>query len=97
MSKTNATTTWAPWSAGAALTRRVRAWNNRGPDENSIHAVGNGRIVALAAGPNRDCLFGPPYSSPNVMQVTVRCDRPATGTARREAGAAIWASATTLV
>ncbi len=85
------------WTDGAdyQLTKRLRHWYHDQIDENSIHAVGNGLIVALSAGPNVDCLFGPPYSSPNVLKLATQCEPGAEATARREIGTAIWHHAIT--
>ena len=59
--------------AGASplvLAERRRVWTNQGADDNSIHAMRNGRLVVLSAGPDISCLFGPPYTSPNLLQLS---------------------------
>lgn len=74
----------------ADMAERVRLWSNRGPDENSIHAIGNGHLVVLAAGPDISCLFGPPYTSPNILQLATTSPCVLSDQARREPGTAIW-------
>lgn len=73
-----------------ALSQRERLWTSGQRDENSIHAVGNGQMVALSTGPNVECLFGPPYSSPNILQIETRCEKAISAVSRRELCAAIW-------
>lgn len=40
----------------------------------SIHGTGNGQILAYHHGPDIIQLFGPPYSSPSLCNVTVTGD-----------------------
>lgn len=69
---------------------KVRTWDNRGGDDGSVHAMGNGSMVAYASGPDLINLYGPPYSSPNILCIHTKCDKPLCDEATREPGAAIW-------
>lgn len=68
----------------------MRKWNNQSSDDVSIHAMGNGELLAYGFGPDIAHLYGPPYSSPNILQLYTKCDQPLTDQAEREAQTAIW-------
>lgn len=70
--------------------QRVRTWTNKGADDGSIHAMGNGKMITYACGPNIAFLYGPPYSSPSVLRLTCESDRELTDQAVREMWTAIW-------
>ena len=56
----------------------------------AVHAVGNGKIIVYAQGPNLINLFGPPYSSPNILTIETLPDEEFTNKITRELGTAIW-------
>ncbi len=85
-----------PMDKSPAMAQRTRCWNSQGEDENSMHALGNGRMIVLAAGPNIDCLFGPPYTSPNILQMKAFCQQTLEDRANRELGRAVWHHVMTL-
>src|SRR5450830_1682550 len=68
----------------------MRTWTNTAADDGSTHAMGNGQLVAYGRGPDIPFLYGPPYSSPNIMTLTTECDHPITDEAKREPGTAVW-------
>jgi hypothetical protein len=55
-------------AAGAAeassVAFRERIWNSAGPDDGSVHCLGNGELMAYEQGPNIIQIFGPPYAAP---------------------------------
>ena len=68
----------------------VRVWSNRGSDEGSVHAMGNGKMVAYGQGPNLVFLYGPPYSTSNILSLSTESNQAVTDEATRESGSAIW-------
>lgn len=68
----------------------MRTWTNTAADDGSTHAMGNGQLVAYGRGPDIPFLYGPPYSSPNIMTLATECDQPITDVANREPGTAVW-------
>lgn len=67
----------------------VRTWSNK-EDGGAVHVMGNGEILACGRGPELVNLYGPPYTSPNVLTMTVDYDGLLTNSAVREPGTAIW-------
>ena len=72
------------------MAETIRTWNNKSEDSGVIHAVGNGKIVAYGQGPDLINLFGPPYSSPNILAIETLCVSNITDKIKRESGSAIW-------
>ena len=68
----------------------TRYWHNQTPTDPSIHAMGNGELLAYGEGPDIVQLYGPPYSSPNILQMRTCCEAPLGDEAEREAHTAIW-------
>lgn len=67
----------------------MRNWTS-GEGNGSIHAMGNGDMIAYAQGPNLTNLFGPPYSSPNIITLSTESPEPLQDSAEREPGTSIW-------
>jgi len=68
----------------------MRRWDNHGDDDGSIHVMGNGEMVACGQGPDLVKLYGPPYSSPNILTLSTLGDDYLVDDARREPHSAIW-------
>ena len=68
----------------------MRKWTSVGNDDGSTHAMGNGECVVYGRGPDVSHVYGPPYSSPNILTIKTECDRPIADEAQREPGTAIW-------
>ena len=68
----------------------MRIWRSDGDHDGSMHAMGNGSMLAYGRGPEITHHFGPPYSSPNALGLTVVSDGIVTDEAEREPGTAIW-------
>ncbi len=71
-------------------TATTRIWTNKGPDDGSVHCLGNGLLCAYEVGPDIMQVFGPPYSSPVLGAVTLDVAEPVQVQSSREAGTAIW-------
>jgi len=68
-----------------------RIWSNRGVDDGSIHPVGNGEMIVYGQGPNIVKVFGPPYSSPSYLEMSVdEKSKDIRVVSRREKNTAIW-------
>jgi hypothetical protein len=68
----------------------IRTWDNRGDDDGSIHAMGNGDMIAFGRGADLAQLHGPPYSSPSILSLITTCAEHLTDAATRTPGAAVW-------
>lgn len=68
----------------------MRYWDNRQTDDGAVHTFGNGEMLAFARGPNLMALAGPPYTSPDILSLTLEHEEPLNAYASREPGAAIW-------
>ena len=69
----------------------MRVWSNRGTDDGSIHAIGNGSMLIYEQGPNIVHVFAPFYSAPSFLAMLL--DSPGEETqavSEREKGTAIW-------
>ena len=75
---------------------RVRTWSNKTGDDGSMHCMGNGKMVVYAAGPDISFLYGPPYSSPNMLTMSCESDSELKDEATREMWAAIWSHKMTI-
>ncbi len=67
-----------------------RIWRSGSDEEQSLFAIGNGRMIAYLKGPEVTHLWGPPYSSPNLARIEFRQPPGLTAVSSREAGSAIW-------
>jgi hypothetical protein len=54
------------------LRQRARVWEFGQEDDGSLHALGNGDVIAYGRGPHFEYFFGPPYTSPNLFRAEVR-------------------------
>ena len=72
------------------MSKNIRKYSDKSNDSGAVHAVGNGKIVAYAQGPNLINFFGPPYSSPNILTIETLSDEEFTDKITREPGTAIW-------
>lgn len=68
----------------------MRYWDNRLIDDGAVHTFGNGEMLAFGRGPNLMALAGPPYTSPDILSLTLEHEQPLNAYAWREPGAAIW-------
>ena len=68
----------------------VRNWKNDGHDDGSIHALGNGELIAYEQGPDVIQVFGPPYGSPTALSIRLEAATPTEAHSTREPSAAIW-------
>lgn len=50
---------------------KTRNWSNKGVDEGTIYPIGNGSMLVYEKGPNLDGVFGPPYSAPKYLQMSI--------------------------
>ena len=55
-----------------------------------MHSMGNGECVAYGRGPEIPYFYGPPYSSPNILTLSIKCDASIKDNANREPGSAVW-------
>jgi hypothetical protein len=69
---------------------RERIWKSAGPDDGSIHCLGNGELIAYEQGPDVIQIFGPPYVSPTALAIRLEASAPLEAHSTRESGAAIW-------
>lgn len=67
----------------------MRIWNGRRNDDGSIHCLGNGRVCCYEQGPEVIQLFGPPYSSPSLIQLLF-ADQDLQVESQREVGTEVW-------
>ncbi len=74
----------------------MRPWKNSGPDDGSIHCLGNGRLCVYEQGPNLVQVFGPPYSAPAFFKLWLEMDAPVETHSVRLPGTAIWTHKITL-
>jgi len=56
----------------------------------AVHSMGNGKIVAYGQGINIINLFGPPYSSPNILTLEIIFEDDFTNQLRRTPKTAVW-------
>ena len=69
----------------------MRQWCNRGEDDGSVHAIGNGEMLVYGKGPDIFHLFGPPYSAPSFLSMSVdETERNIRAVSAREKNTAIW-------
>lgn len=68
----------------------ARTWNGRDHDHGAVHALGNGRLLVYAQGPDLIQVVGPPYSSPVGSAFQFPHLPGATVSSRRRPLAAIW-------
>ena len=69
---------------------KMRTWSNKGNDDGSVHAMGNGDMVIYGQGPNVPFAYGPPYSTPGIFSLVAESDSETSDEATRELGTAIW-------
>lgn len=69
---------------------RERIWTSTGPDDGSVHCLGNGKLIAYEQGPDIIQVFGPPYVAPTALSVRLEASAPTVTHSWREPGAAIW-------
>ena len=74
----------------SAVAPSDRVWRSGGHDDGSIHALGNGKLIAYEQGPDVIQVFGPPYASPTALSIRVEASQPIESHSIREPGAAIW-------
>lgn len=67
-----------------------RLWKSTGLDDGSIHALGNGELMAYEQGPDVIQIFGPPYASPTALSIRLESATQVECRSTREPGAAIW-------
>jgi hypothetical protein len=67
-----------------------RIWKSSGPDDGSIHTLGDGELIAYEQGPDVIQVFGPPYVSPTALSIRLEASAPIETHSTREPGAAIW-------
>lgn len=67
-----------------------RIWNNRLPDDGSIHVMGNGRLAVYGQGPDLLHIRGPWYSLPSFGSLHLADSAPLQSVSDREAGSAVW-------
>jgi hypothetical protein len=77
-----------PDVSSPALNERI--WKSTGPDDGSIHCLGDGKLVAYEQGPDIIQVFGPPYVSPTALAIRLEASTPIEVRSSREPGAAIW-------
>lgn len=71
-------------------TARVRIWKSTGPDDGSVHCLGDGKLLAYEQGPDVIQVFGPPYVAPTALSIRLEDSEPVETRSWRENGAAIW-------
>ncbi|MCP4313092.1 MAG: hypothetical protein GY790_17675 [Bacteroidetes bacterium] len=67
-----------------------RIWTNQGPDNGTVHSLGNGRMLVYETGPNVTTIYPGPYTSPSIYKLLLVDDRPVEVVSERETGSAIW-------
>ena len=67
----------------------MRIWHGRDNDDGSIHSMGNGKLCVYGQGPDIVQIFGPPYSSPTLMEMHLLAED-VTVESRRMTGTAVW-------
>ncbi|MEI6915322.1 MAG: hypothetical protein WCL39_09345, partial [Armatimonadota bacterium] len=81
---------------GAEGAKRLRVWDNTIEDGGAIHAMGNGKTVVYSRGPEITQFFGPPYSSPPILTLSVESSGHLIDTAERDTGTAVWSHRMTI-
>lgn len=56
---------------GVEYSIQTRIWTSRGEYDGSIHPIGNGDMLIYGQGPEIVKVFGPPYSSPSFMEISL--------------------------
>ena len=82
-----------PAASNLCVQARLWASDARAPfTADAVSAMGNGDVCVFAQGPDIAHFYGPPYSSPDLLQLLSETELPGvlTDTARRELGSAIW-------
>ena len=69
---------------------RERIWKSVGPDDGSVHCLGEGELLAYEQGPDIIQVFGPPYVSPTALTIRLAASMPIEAHSWREPGAAVW-------
>jgi hypothetical protein len=86
-------------SESVDLCQQARVWNSkdRAPfTADAVSALGNGNVCVFSQGPDIAHFYGPPYSSPDLLQLLTdvtpkgAASGVLTDSARRERGTAIW-------
>lgn len=67
-----------------------REWTNTGSDNNTIHSLGNGKMLVYEQGPDIVTLYPGPFSTPPLFQFLVDEERIIKAVSSREEGTAIW-------
>ncbi|MCL2361071.1 MAG: hypothetical protein FWC73_04555 [Defluviitaleaceae bacterium] len=72
----------------------IRHWNNhirqQNKDDGCKHPLGNGEMLVYEEGPEIVHIFGPPYTSPSMIGVTIEDEREIICESKREPKTAIW-------
>ena len=67
-----------------------RTWNNMGPDNGTVHSLGNGRMLVYETGPDITTIYPGPYSTPSLYKLLIEDQRSVSVSSDREKGTAIW-------
>lgn len=67
-----------------------RRWSSGGGDSGSVHALGNGLMLAYATGANLFKIQGPPYTAPSVARLVLPTEAELAAVSSRERRRAIW-------
>lgn len=67
-----------------------RVWNNFEQDDNTIHSLGNGKMLVYQRGPEITTFYPGPFSTPTLFQMLVEDQRDIVSVSTREYGTAIW-------
>lgn len=68
----------------------LKIWKGNDMDDGSIHALGNGRMLAYARGSHIIKLYPAPYSTPSILKLELIDDGNTESASAREPGTAIW-------
>jgi len=68
-----------------------RPWRLAAPDDDgSLHALGNGRLLVYGQGPDLPYVWGPPYTSTNLLTLHLVGPPNLTSVSSRESAALVW-------
>ena len=67
-----------------------RIWSNQGPDNGTVHSLGNGTMLVYETGPNITTLYPGPFSTPSLYTFRLEDQRRLEVGSTRERGTAIW-------
>ncbi len=73
-----------------AVSGQHRVWNNFEKDDNTIHSLGNGKMLVYERGPEITTVYPGPFTSPALIQLLVEDQRDIVSASAREYGTAIW-------